>query len=115
MFSRAAKLLYQIKFTKMIFSNWESIDDLLLNYSQLRDDFEPIDTDFRRRVFSRGDFEKLVDAILRIRKLVDGCSEITDALKAFLTELEYFAVSKAFFLLTISALSLHKSPIVPSI
>ena len=96
MFNRAAKLVYQIEFTKMIFSNWESMDDLIERYSQLRNDFESIDTDFRRRVFSRGDFEKLVDAIPRIRKLLYGCSEITDTLKAFLIELEYFVNFKSF-------------------
>lgn len=80
----------------MIFRNWETMDDLLKSYSQLRDDFESIDTDFRRRVFGRGDFEKLVDAITRIRKLLDRCSVIADTLKAFLIELEYFAIFKSF-------------------
>ena len=68
-----SRKLYQIKFTDLLLKRaWESIDDLLSEYSRLKNDFELIDIDFRLRIFSRNDFELLV---IVLKEIKDGLKE----------------------------------------
>ena len=63
---RAIRKLYQIEFTKFLFSKWCSFSDLIKKYLKLKKDFGPFSVDFRLRIFSRRDFDSLKGAIDKI-------------------------------------------------
>ncbi len=58
-FEQSARKLYQLKFTDLLFKKWDSIDELIEKYRELKKDFEKIPIDFRLRAFSGNDFELL--------------------------------------------------------
>ena len=88
--------LYQMKFTELIFGNWNRISELLAEYFKLVSEFGR-NIDFRRRVFNRVDFEELKSGLKRIEELIKGCSsEDLPKLRYFFIELEYFVNFKSF-------------------
>ena len=90
-FEEAARKLYQLKFTDLLFTNWNSIDDLLEEFKKLKSDFDLILIDFRLRVFSRNDFELLRNSLECIKLL-----SIDERAVDFFIELEYFITFKCF-------------------
>ena len=91
--------LYQIKFTELVFGNWNGIRELLAEHSRLISEFGR-NIDLRRRVFNRLDFEELKSGLGRIQKLIKGCSSVDlPKLQYFFIELEYFVNFKSFLFL----------------
>ena len=91
-FQSASRKLYQILFTDLLFNgNWNSIDELLVRYSKLKDDFEFIATDFRLRIFSKSDFDSLEKRLENIQEQLEKELPVdTLPLKKFIVELEFF-------------------------
>ena len=58
--------MYQVKFTELLFGSWESLDELIGGFKQLKEDFDLIPLDFRQRIFNRDDFESLKRALNKI-------------------------------------------------
>ena len=100
-FERGTRKLYQLKFTELLFKEWDSIDDLLIEYSQLKNDFYSIPTDFRFHTFNRKQFELLKEALERICFLPILVSTIElPIFSTFLLELNYFTNFKCFIFMT---------------
>lgn len=86
-----ARKLYQIKFTEMIFNEWDSMEELLAEYSNLVADFGSISLDFRCRSFNRKDFELLKRALERIICLSENYPDKSASIfDSFFCELSFF-------------------------
>ena len=90
-FERAARKLYQLKFTDLLFKQWNSIEELIEEFDKLKSDFDSIPVDFRLRVFSQNDFELLKNSLECIKLFPIDSSSIN-----FFVELEYFITFKCF-------------------
>ena len=89
-FEAAARKLYQIKFTELVFKKWKSTQELLKEYSVLKHYFNCF-VDFRQRIFNGTDFESLRIALERIKVQLNDYSLADYALiRQFFVELEYF-------------------------
>ena len=80
-----------MKFTNLLFRQWNSIDELIVEYRELKNDFDSIPIDFRLRVFSESDFELLKNSLEQIESFPIDSSSID-----FFIELEYFITFKSF-------------------
>ena len=90
-FEPIASKLYQMKFTDLLFGEWETMSGLLDGYDELRKDFNSILYDFRFRVFSLIDFKSLDKSLEKIDSLLAGYSfDKKKKVKFFFTELECF-------------------------
>ena len=95
-FHLAARKLYQFKFTDLLIKRkWSTIEELLVEYSELKEDFKKIATDFRLRVFSKRDFESL-EKVLKVieMELKNNIPADRLTLYEFVFELEYFVLFK---------------------
>ena len=93
---KAVRKLYQIEFTDLVLDQRESMNGLLIDYSQLKWNFGTRKIDFRQRCFGRSDFEKLKNSMSIIKKWLAHHSKMDKNLKSFLMELEYFTNFKSF-------------------
>ena len=90
-FEQAARKLYQLKFTDLLFKQWNSIEELIEEFEKLKSNFDSIPVDFRLRVFSRNDFEMLKNSLEKIKLFPINRSSLN-----FFVELEYFITFKSF-------------------
>ena len=90
-FEQIARKIYQLEFTDLLFRQWNSIDELIEKYRELKNDFDSIPIDFRLRAFSSNDFELLKNSLEQIKLFPIDSSSID-----FFIELEYFITFKCF-------------------
>ena len=94
-FFPAAKKLYQIKFTALIFEKYPDFDSLFKKYNELTKDFSNIWIDFRLYLFSSRDFKRLAGAFANILELLSKCPIIiTNEINGFMGKLNMFACFK---------------------
>ena len=96
-FDLSARKLYQIKYTEIVFGEWNSFEQLNESYCNLRADFKSLPIDFRLRAFGEKDFAQLKDSLKRLVPLVTESlkNKLTINLNFFI-ELEYFVLVKSF-------------------
>ena len=95
-FDQAAHKVYQNSFIQLLYNKWNSIEELLTNYKQLKINFDTILVDFRVTIFDEKDFELLIEELEHLKLILfNYCHDKNDILYSFIIELEYFIIFKS--------------------